>query len=176
MDPHSGTTTCHLANITYTFQNMYLIFRVTSNTAEYKYQCAAERILLVFWPHSGQNHFCVKILKTGIPLFIALSEDSVLRERSKNSGSLSAVWTIVLSGPDPYLSTVPYVQTTCFTVWTPDRPSIIRPNDVHFCRDPPLCGEVSIRLASIRTSQQPVQTPLSTRPASDFFQVQIWEN
>jgi hypothetical protein len=40
MDLHSGTTTCHSANITYMFLNMYQIFRVTSNTAEYKYQCA----------------------------------------------------------------------------------------------------------------------------------------
>jgi hypothetical protein len=39
-DLHSGTTTCRTANITY----MYLIFRVTSNTAEYKYQYAAEHI------------------------------------------------------------------------------------------------------------------------------------
>jgi hypothetical protein len=43
-DLHSGTTTCCSANITYTFHNMYLIFRVKSNTAEYKYQCAAEHI------------------------------------------------------------------------------------------------------------------------------------
>jgi hypothetical protein len=44
MDLHSVMTTCRSANITYTFHNMYLIFRVTSNTAEYKYQCAAEHI------------------------------------------------------------------------------------------------------------------------------------
>jgi hypothetical protein len=43
-DLHSGTTTCRSTNITYTFHNMYLIFRVISNTAEYKYQCAAEHI------------------------------------------------------------------------------------------------------------------------------------
>jgi len=43
-DLHSGTTTCRSANITYTFHNMYLIFRVTSNAAEYKYQCAAKHI------------------------------------------------------------------------------------------------------------------------------------
>jgi hypothetical protein len=44
MDIHSGKTTCRSANITYMFHNMYLIFRVTSNTAKYKYQCAAEHI------------------------------------------------------------------------------------------------------------------------------------
>jgi hypothetical protein len=43
-DLHSGTTTCRSANITYMFHNMYLIFRVTPNTAEYKYQCAVEHI------------------------------------------------------------------------------------------------------------------------------------
>jgi len=60
-------------------------------------------------------------------------------------------------------------------VRTPVRPSIIRPNDVRFRPDPPLCREVSIQLASIRTSQQPVRTPLGTRPVSDSFQVPIKE-
>jgi hypothetical protein len=36
MDLHSGMTTYRSANIMYTFHNMYLIFRVTFNTAEYK--------------------------------------------------------------------------------------------------------------------------------------------
>jgi hypothetical protein len=44
MDLHSGTTTCRSANIMYTFHNMYLIFRITSNTTKYNYQCAAEHI------------------------------------------------------------------------------------------------------------------------------------
>jgi hypothetical protein len=34
-------------------------------------------------------------------------------------GSLSAVWTIVPSRSDTHLSTVPFVRTTCHTVWTP---------------------------------------------------------
>jgi hypothetical protein len=68
------------------------------------------------------------------------------------------------------------VRTTYLTVRTPDRPSIIRPNDIHFRPDPSLCQEVSIQLASVQTSQQPVRMPLSTRPASDCFQVQIWED
>jgi hypothetical protein len=62
--------------------------------------------------------------------------------------------------------TVASVRTTCHTVRTPDRPSIIRSDDVHFRPDPPLCREVSIQLASIRT-------PLGTRPVSDSFQVPI---
>jgi len=44
MGIHSGMTICRSANIMYMFHNMYLIFRVTSNTAEYKYQCTAEHI------------------------------------------------------------------------------------------------------------------------------------
>jgi hypothetical protein len=69
--------------------------------------------------------------------------------------------------------TVPYVQTTGHTVWTPDRPSIIRPDDVSLCPDPPLCQEGSIQLASVRTFQQHDRTPLSTRTVSDSFQVPI---
>jgi hypothetical protein len=72
----------------------------------------------------------------------------------------------------PYV-TVPSVQTTYHTVRTPDRPSIIYSDDVHFRPDHPLCREVSFQLASVRTSQQPVQMPLCTRPASDSFQVPI---
>jgi hypothetical protein len=39
--------------------------------------------LLVFWPRSvfGQNHLCVKMLQTGIPLVKAFSKDSSLRKR-----------------------------------------------------------------------------------------------
>jgi hypothetical protein len=35
--------------------------------------------------------------------------------------------------------------------------------------DPPLCREGSIQLASVRTFQQHIRTPLSTRSVSDFF-------
>jgi hypothetical protein len=57
----------------------------------------------------------------------------------------------------------------CHTIRTPDRPSIIRPDDVSLRLDPPLCREGSIQLASVRTFQQHVRTPLSTRSVSDFF-------
>jgi hypothetical protein len=69
--------------------------------------------------------------------------------------------------------TVPSVRTSCHTVRTPDRPSIILSDDVHFRPDHPLCREGSVQLASTRTSQQPVRTPLCTRPAPDSFQVPI---
>jgi hypothetical protein len=69
--------------------------------------------------------------------------------------------------------TVPSVRTTCHIVQTPNRPSIIRPDDVSLRPDPPLCREGSIQLASVRTFQQHVRTPLSTRTVSDSFQVPI---
>jgi len=77
--------------------------------------------------------------------------------------------------PDAHLTTVPSVRTTCHTVRTPVRPSIIRPDNMHFHPDPPLCREGSIQLASVRTFQQHVRTPLGTRPVSDSFQVPIKE-
>jgi hypothetical protein len=40
-----------------------------------------------------------------------------------------------VSRPDAHLSTVPSVQTMCLTVRTPDRPSIIHPDDMHFRSD-----------------------------------------
>jgi hypothetical protein len=69
--------------------------------------------------------------------------------------------------------TVPYVRTTCHTVRTPDRPRIIRPDDMSLCLDPPLCREGSIQPASVRMFQQHVRTPLSTRTVLDSFQVPI---
>jgi hypothetical protein len=71
---------------------------------------------------------------------------------------------------------LPSVWTTCHIVRTPVRPSIIRLDNVHFHPNPTLCREVSIQLASVLTTQQHVRTPISTRPASDSFQVQIWED
>jgi len=71
--------------------------------------------------------------------------------------------------------TVTSARTTCHIVRTPDKPSIIRPDDVSLRPDPPLCREGSIQLASIRTFQQHVRTSLGTRPVSDSFQVLIKE-
>jgi hypothetical protein len=68
----------------------------------------------------------------------------ILPARQKISGSLSAVRTIVPSLPDAHLSTVPSVRTTCLTVRTPDRPSIIRPEDVHFPSGPLLYREATV--------------------------------
>jgi hypothetical protein len=97
----------------------------------------------------------------------------ILPASQKISGSLSAVRTIVTSRPDAHLSTVPSVWTTCHTVRMPDRPSIIRPNDVYFRPDLHCFEKLLFQLKSIQTSQQPVWTPLSDRLASDSFQVQF---
>jgi hypothetical protein len=83
----------------------------------------------------------------------------------------------VPSRSDAHRSTVPSVQTTCHTVRTPDRPSIIRPDDVDFCLDPPLYRETSV-LACIRpdvSAARPddVQWLISFRFS---FQVQIRED
>jgi hypothetical protein len=55
----------------------------------------------------------------------------------------------------------------------PNKPSIIYSDDLHFRPDHPLCREGSVQLASVWTSQQPVRTPLCTRPTPDSFQVPI---
>jgi hypothetical protein len=88
-------------------------------------------------------------------------------------GSLSAVRTIEPSRPDPHLTTVPSVQTTYHTVQMPVRPSIIRPDDVHFRPDPPLCLEVSIQLAFVRTSQQHIRTSVSLGPDARATNMEI---
>jgi hypothetical protein len=78
----------------------------------------------------------------------------------------------VLSCPDAHLSTVPFVRTTCHPVRTPDRPALSVRKTYSFRPDPTLYREASVQLASVRTSQQPVRTSISDRPASDSFQVQ----
>jgi hypothetical protein len=50
----------------------------------------------------------------------------------------------VSSRPDAHLSTVPSVQTTCHTVRTPDKSSIICPEDVYFRPDPSLYREAYV--------------------------------
>jgi hypothetical protein len=123
----------------------------------------------------GQNQLFVKMLSYK---GFRYSEEfqKILSTSQKIFGFLSAVRMIEPSRLDIHLTTVPSVRTTCHTIRTPVRPSIIRPDDVHFRPDPPMCREVSIQLASVRTTQQHVRTPISTRPASDSFQVQIWED
>jgi len=55
----------------------------------------------------------------------------------------------------------------------PDRPSIICPDDVLSCLDLYYFEKLLFQLASVRTFQPPVWTPLSDRSASNSFQVQF---
>jgi hypothetical protein len=111
----------------------------------------------------------------------AVNRDSTIQSDVKRfclqvrriSSSLSAVRTIEPSRLDAHLSSVPSVRTMCHPVRRPDKPSIIRPDDVSLRPDPPLCRESSIQLASVRTFKQHVRTPLSTQTVSDSFQVPI---
>jgi len=45
---------------------------------------------------------------------------------------------------DAHLSTIPSVRTTCHTILTPERPSIIRPDNVYFRPDPSLYREAFV--------------------------------
>jgi hypothetical protein len=103
------------------------------------------------------------------------SEFSQKTLHCKDFGSLSTVQTIKLSRPDAHLTTIPSVRTTCHTVRTPVRPSIIRSDDFYFLPDPPLCQEGSIQLAYVRTFQKHVRKTLGTQPVSESFQVPIKE-
>jgi hypothetical protein len=93
--------------------------------------------------------------------------------KKKISGSLSTVRTIVSSRPDAHLSTIPSVRTTCHTVRTPNRPSIIRPDDIYFRPDLHCIKKLLFQVASVRTSQQLVRMPFNDQSALDSFQVQF---
>jgi hypothetical protein len=128
--------------------------------------CVCVCVLVCDWPHSvfGQNHLFVKMLLSRIPLFRVMSEDSTRFSRQKFFFSESAIRTIVPSRSDAHLSTVPSVRTTCHTVRMPVKPSIIRPDDVHFPSGPLRYRELLFHPVSVRT-------PLSDRSASDSFQI-----
>jgi len=108
----------------------------------------------------------------------ALNRDSTIQSDVRRfclharriSSSLSAVRTIDPSRPDAHLSTVPYVWTTCSTVRTAKtdqhHPS---GRSVHSVWTPYCIKKFPYQLASVRTFQQHVRTPISTRSVSDFF-------
>jgi len=121
----------------------------------------------------GQNHLYVKdVVLQGIPLFKRVSEDSACKTENLR---------FPVSRPDD--RAIPS-----------GRPSVhcsIRPDDVSYRPDarqtkhhPSGRRAFSVRtstisrsycssIASVRTSQQPVRTPLSDRSASNSFQVQF---
>jgi hypothetical protein len=79
----------------------------------------------------------------------------------------------VLSRPDAHLSIASFVRTTCHPVRTPDRPASSDQTTYLFVQTPHCIEKRLFQLASVQTSQQPVQTSISDRSASDSFQVQI---
>jgi hypothetical protein len=111
------------------------------------------------------------MLLSGIPLFRVMSEDSALLTSKKNRFLVSRP-DDVSSSLDAHLSTVPSVRTTCHTVRTPDRPSIICSDDVHSRLDLYCFEKLLFQLAFIQTFRQPVRTHLCDRSVSDSFQVQ----
>jgi hypothetical protein len=91
----------------------------------------------------GQNHVCID----------AIIRDSTIQSdvrrfctafKTEVFGSLLAVRTIMPSRLDAHLATIPSVRTTCHTVSTPVRPSIIRSDDVHFPSGPLLYREATV--------------------------------
>jgi len=112
--------------------------------------------LLVFWPYSvfGQNHLCVMMRQTGIPLFRVKSEEF--------QSSLSAV------------------RTMCHPVQTPIcllfHPSGHQTYKHHLSerrassvRTPTSYREASVPACSVRTFQQHVRMPISSRTVHWFF-------
>jgi hypothetical protein len=72
------------------------------------------------------------------------NRDSAIQKSFKNSASHVSCPDVVSSRLDAHLSTVPSVRTTCHTIWMPNRPSIIRSDDVDFLLDLPLYREASV--------------------------------
>jgi hypothetical protein len=106
--------------------------------------------LLVFWSHSvfGQNHLYVRMLQTGIPLFRVKSEEFQKFPVSRPDD--------VSSRPDSHLSTAPSVRT-------PDSPASSVRTMCFFRPDTSLYREVSVPAFSVRTFQQHVRAPISSR-------------
>jgi hypothetical protein len=121
--------------------------------------------LLVFWPHS--------VWTKSLMCKDAINKDSTFQSIFKRLNTTKKIEDFkfpvshlddMSSCPDVNLSTVPSVRTpnrpassawmTCLSVWT-----------LH-------CIEkLLFQLASVRTSQQPVRTPISDRSALDSFKV-----
>jgi len=97
--------------------------------------------------------------------------------KSEESVPCQPSWRPCCGSPDSNLSTVPSVWTTYHTVWTPDRSSIIRPDDMlflsgpftasrSFCSSFHLSGRISSPSGRLSVFDQ----------ASDSFHVQLWED
>jgi hypothetical protein len=69
----------------------------------------------------------------------------------------------VSSRPDAHLSTAPHVRTMCHTVWTPDSLASFVRTTCFFRPDTSLYREASVPACSVRTFQQHVRMPISSR-------------
>jgi hypothetical protein len=69
----------------------------------------------------------------------------------------------VSSRPDAHLSTASSVRTMCHPVRTPDRPASSVRTTCFFRRNTSLYREVSVPACSVRTFQQHVRMPISSR-------------
>jgi hypothetical protein len=96
-------------------------------------------MLVYDWPHSvwTKSLVCKDAVLQGIPLFRSVSEDSALLASQKIYGSLSTVRMLIC--PLFHPSERRAIPSGC-----PDRPSIIRPDDVDFGPDPLLYREASV--------------------------------
>jgi hypothetical protein len=96
-------------------------------------------VLVCDWPHSvwTKSLVCKDTVLQGIPLFRSISEDSALLASLKISGSLSAVRMLICPLFHPSgRRTIPSGR--------PNRPSIIRPDNVDFHPDPLLYREAYV--------------------------------
>jgi hypothetical protein len=99
-------------------------------------------MLVCDWPHSVWTKLlvCKVVVLQGIPLFRSVSEDSTVRK----VGSLSAVQTMCHHVRTLICPLFHPSGRRAIPSGRPDRPSIIRPDDVDFRTDPSLHREASI--------------------------------
>jgi hypothetical protein len=130
-------------------------------------------LLVCDWPHSRWTKLlvCKDAVLQGIPLFRSVLEYSTVRKVC----SLSAVRMIVPSRSDAHLSTHPDAHLSIRQDDVPYRPdaqtdlaSSIR-TTWSSVRTLHCIEKLLFQLPSVRTSQQPVRTPLSFWPSFRFF-------
>jgi hypothetical protein len=113
--------------------------------------------VLVFWPHSvfGQNHLYVRMLQTGIPLF---------RVKSKEfQSSLSAIRTMCHPVRTPICLLFHPSERRVFPSGRQTDKHHLSERHVSSVRTPTSYREASVPACSIRTFQQHVRTPISSR-------------
>jgi hypothetical protein len=123
--------------------------------------------LLVFWPYSffGQNHLCVKDVVHRGSTFRVMSRSEEIQVPCQPSGRC-----VIPSGhPSVYCSILPNDVSS-----RPDarQSSIISPDDVFLPSGLQTeSRSFPVPACSVRTFQQHVRMPISTRSVSDSFQV-----